>query len=274
MSYNDAETSVQDGRPVALYTFKWGNTVWRYTSADRDITRVELGVEVTYVADAFDDEGVVQGGSSENDFTINCPADTPLARLFYGTPPNETIWLTVRRIHVGETDAPIYTIGTVINVKRTSLSDAKITTKPLSATFKRTGLRLCWTRECPHFLYDQECKVNPEDHRVNAVVSSKTGNTITVSTVGGKDNDYFRGGFVSWPANTEGTLERRMIEDHTGNVIRFFGLTDRLPVGTAVALYPGCTRNPEICDSRFDNIENYGGYQFMPGSSPFGKQLF
>lgn len=278
MSFNSAEISTQDGRPIALYLILWGSTVWAYTSADRNITRDEIingvTVEVEYLAVAVSDNGMVQGGSSANDFTLTGPSDLPIAGLFRGTPPSLSLWLLVRRQHVGETDAPIYWTGNITNVKRVGFGECQIIGKPLTASFKRTGLRLCWTRECPHFLYDSQCKVDPEDYKVTATVSDKTGNTVTVSTVGGHPDQYFRGGFVSWDIDGIGTTENRMIESQEGAVLTMLGLTDGIVIGESIALFPGCNRSPTMCDDKFDNIPNYGGFDFMPGETPFGSIIF
>lgn len=273
MAFNDAEISTQDGRPVTLYLLEWGNTIWRYTSADRDI-EYPAGSGNVYEARAVSDNGMVQGGSSQNDFQMDCPANLPIVDTFRGTPPSETIWLTVRRLHYGEADAPIYWIGTVTNVKRLGLADAQVIGRPLTASFKRTGLRLCWTRECPHFLYDFGCKVDPEDFRVDAVITDITGNTVTVDTVGGNPTNWFTGGFVAWEINADGTMERRMIELHDGNILTIFGLTDGMEIGTALAMYPGCDRTPTTCKNKFNNLANNGGFSFMPGETPFGTLIF
>lgn len=270
MTFNSAEISTQDGRPVALYLIEWGETEWAYTSADREI----IYGGKTYLPRAVSDSGMVQGGSSANDFTMDIPANLPIVDLFRGTPPSETIWLTVRRQHQGEADAPIYWNGNVTNVKRLDLASGQVIGKPLTASFKRTGLRLCWTRECPHFLYDSGCKVNPEAFRTDATITALTGVTTTVDAVGGHPDGYFTGGFLSWEVNDDGTIERRMIEAHVGLQLKIFGLTDGMEIGDVVALYPGCDRTPTTCFTKFNNEANQGGYSFMPGETPFGAMIF
>lgn len=273
MAFNDKEISTQDGRRIALYALRWGNTWWRYTSADRKITREELVAnvmtEVEYLPVAMKDNGMVQGSSSQNDFTVDGPGSLPIADLFRGTPPAESIWLTVRRMHAGEDDAPITWKGVVLNVKRPTPGTCQIVGKPLIATMKRTGLRLCWSRECPHFLYDAGCKVDKETYRVDAEVTSMTATTFTTDA----DGD-FRGGFVEWEVNEDGTIDRRFIDGQTGTTCSIFGLTDRLEVGMAVRLYPGCDRTPTMCNDRYENIDNYGGFDKMPGQSPFNVAIW
>lgn len=288
MSFNDKEISTQDGRPIALYHFRWGNTEWRYTSADRNVTIDEIidgnPVAKTYIAKAMSDSGMVQGTSAQNDFTIDGPSDLPIVDLFKGTPPSGSIWLTVRRKHAGETDTPIYWKGNVTNVKRPSLAKCQIVGRPISASLKRTGLRLCWTRECPHFVYGPGCWLNAEDFRVEATVLDADGVTISFFPAVDQPDQYFRGGYVQWEVNEDGTLERRFIENHILYVdpdttdestrITIFGLVSGLTEGQTVGLYPGCDHLPDTCDGKFDNLPNYGGFDKMPGKTPFGTSIF
>lgn len=285
MSFSDREISNEDGKPIGLYLIKWGPTEWRYTSADRDITRVENGEEVTYTAVAISDSGVIQGGDQDADMTIDIPANLPVVALFRSTPPAGSIFVTVRRQHAGEDDAPIYWKGTIGNVKRLTVAGAQILGRVLTASFKRAGLRLTWTRGCPHVLYDQDCKVNRAEYAVPAVITALTGNSFTID-LGPKASDptWFAGGFIEWAATEEGAIDRRSIEREitTGNDLanerqRFviFGTTDRLEVGTEITMYPGCPLTPDACDGKFDNLPNYGGFQYLAGESPFeGAPVF
>lgn len=79
---------------------------------------------------------------------------------------------------------------------------------------------------------------------------------------------------MSWSANSDGTVERRMLESQVGTLLTVFGTTERLTEGDVVSLYPGCDRSPTICDEKFDNLDNFGGFPFMPGESPFGTVIF
>lgn len=277
MSFNDREISTQDGKPIGLYGLRWGNTYWWYTSADQPIERQEIvngqAQIVTYQPVAISDNGVRQGASSQNDFQVECQQNLPIVSLFRGTPPALSIILTVRRQHQGDPDAPIYWKGLVWNVKRQGLAKAVILGRPLSATLKRTGLRLCWTKECPHFIYDEGCKVDPADFVVPVAATALTGGTVTVAATG-KPSGYFNGGILEWDANADGTIERRFIEKHEGNVITIFGLTDRLTAGKQVRLYPGCNRTATDCVDKFNNGPRHGGFGFMPGASPFDAPIW
>lgn len=276
MSFVNREISNQGGERIAFYEIEWGNTRWYYTSADQDITVTIAGEPRTYTAIACSDSGMTQGGSSNNDLTMTAPSNIPLADLFASTPPSLEIWLTVRRMHAGDTDPPlIYWTGTITNVKRQEGNAAiDIVGKALLASFARSGLRLAWTRGCPHMLYDQDCRVDREAFAMTGVIQALTGNTVTVN-FDAPDADipeigWFDGGFLQWAANGDGTLDRRgIVASQTTTRFEVLGTTYRLAVGTAVTLYPGCNLSTDHCLNKFDNLANYGGFEQMTGKNPF-----
>jgi uncharacterized phage protein (TIGR02218 family) len=274
MSFGGREQSNQDGAPIALYKFQWGPKTWAYTSADQVVRRIENNELVEYLPVAISDNGMTQGGSTQNDFTVEGPTNLPLVALFNSSAPSETIWLTVRRTHEGEDEAQVFWIGTVSNVQVMDLASSTIICQPITSSFRRTGLRLSWTRGCPHFLYDFNCRVNKDDYRTQATVAGLTGNSASLVIDVERPPGWFDGGFAEWTANAEGTLERRMIEKVENNVALFFGLADYLVVGQVISLYPGCPRTTEACEGKFNNLDNYGGFKQMPGKSPFDGGVF
>lgn len=276
MSNETREISNQDGQAIALYEIVFGDTVWRYTSADQDVP-ITVDVEgvptdIVYTAIPISDDGMSQGGSSNNDITVTCVADIPLVDLFHSTPPSTEIWLTVRRMHEGEADTPlIFWTGTVSNVKRKEdNASAEIIGQSLLASFGRAGLRLAWTRGCAHMIYDSECKVNKIDFAHNAVITALSGNSVTIDDAGGFAAGYFDGGMIEWEATAEGTIDRRGISASLSDTeLVIYGTTYRLEVGMAVTLYPGCNLTTDHCKNKFDNLANYGGVKQMTGKNPF-----
>lgn len=279
MSYQDNEISTQDGNIVSLYEFKWGETYWRYSSADVDITILQNFEEKVYTAVAIGDNGMKQGGSSNNTLEVDVQSDIPLVGLFNGTPPAGSIWLTVRRKHLQDFDDDwfVHWIGTVGNVKKNDIASATIICRTILATYQRSGLRLAWTRGCPHLLYDSECRANRDTFAVAAVITSvNSDGTITVSTSGGNPQGWFDGGYFEWEATVDGTLDQRGISSSVdATTFKIFGSNSRLENGMAITLYPGCDLTAPTCHNKFSNLDNFGGFEQMAGNSPFdGKNVF
>lgn len=272
MSYNSLEISSQSGRPVALYTFQYGNTYWRYCTADEDKT---LG-GVTYLAKAITDEGVTQGGSDQNDLQITMQSDLPIPLLFRNAQPSGKVWLTVRRWHIGDpaNETPLLWSGTVQNSTEVDDSAVQLACRSLGGSYDRQGLRLAWGRMCPHVLYSAfGCKVNKALHAYEREIATLDGTNFTCTAHSEPSEGTFTGGFLE-KVRADGSLDRKGIESQNGNDFVVLGSTDGLEVGDTITLYPGCARNTTSCKA-FSNLPNYGGFPHLPGKSPFdGSPVF
>jgi uncharacterized phage protein (TIGR02218 family) len=265
------ENSNFSGRPVHFYDFSWGAKVWRYTSADRDITFEGE----TWLAVAISDDGVILGAGGQP-FKVTAPANLPLVALYRGQPPGEKIKLRARRWHWSddETEVHTYWSGEIINVQRKNRAEALILGSV--ASLRRTGLRLCWERNCPHMLYDQDCKADREQFKTETTITAMTGTTITVATAGNFPAEWFPGGYIMWQADPAPAFDRRGIQRQvSGLTFELLGSTDRLEVGMPITMYLGCDLTAQSCRDKFNNLANHGGFAFMPGKSPFdGDPVF
>lgn len=263
MTYNSLEVSNYNGAPVALYEFEVGETSWRYTSARTNITM--LGH--TWASAAISDEGLTFSGNSDDDeFVITLPVND-FTDLFTSTPPSSTIYVTVRRLHYGDDDAPVVWSGTMKSLKRENALVCKLTCRTITSSLNRLGLRLSFSRNCPHSLYDISCGVVKAFYGQDAMVMSLTGNSFIYDGPIPAGANYYSGGFLEFTVN--GLIERRPIESQVGSTITLLTSTDDMTIGTIVTLYPGCDRTTNTCNSKFNNLSNYGGFPQLPTKSPF-----
>lgn len=277
MAFNDQEISNQDGKPVALYEFRYGNTYYRYCTSDKDET---VGLDendepATWLAKAITDDGVTQGGNDQNDLQLTVASNLPVADLFRQGQPTGKVWLTVRRWHIGDPDdeTPLQWSGSVTNGMLVDKATVQLACRSLGGTYDRNGLRLAWDRMCPHPLYGVGCYVDKELHAYPRTIATLDGTNFTCTAHAEPEEGSFTGGFVEWTRG-DGSFDRRGIELQDGNDFRVLGLTTGLEVGMEVTIYPGCPRNTAGC-KLFDNLPNYGGFPHLPGKSPFdGSPVF
>lgn len=275
MSFTEYETSNDQGRPIALYEFRWDTLRWRYTSAD--VEQIYGGQ--TYAPISIRDDGMTQGGSSENDFTVTAQSDIPLVALFGDSPPTRPVWLTVRRKHADDPldEAPVYWVGRVANVLRQeNPAEALIRGISISKLLKSGGLRLTWGKNCPHCIYDSACRVDPQDHKYTVTVAEVSGPYLTFVEPTVPDEGSFTGGYVDWDRGGTGVSELRGIEEMISSTkIKVLGRLPGLEIGDSIDLFPGCDQTASTCAAGFDNLDNNGGFFFMPEKSPFdGTQVF
>jgi len=271
MTFNTLESSIEDGRPVSLYVFTFGSTVWRYTSADEDL---DVGGN-TYKAAAISDDGVRQSGEAAADMlTLNAPSWIGPAQVFMRGAPSQAIELTILGKHEGSVETQVFYSGEVSQVNYPLPGAARIICETLSATLAREGLRLSWQRSCPYALYDPlTCKLSKAAWGTPITVLAISGNELTVDGIGALSDGDLDGGFVEWVHPIRG-IEYIPIEIHEGSVLTALTNLNELYVGASGNAYPGCDFTPENCQE-FSNYDNYGGVPGLPGKSPFdGDPVF
>jgi uncharacterized phage protein (TIGR02218 family) len=285
MTFSTLERSRSAGRPIQLYQFarQSGDTTfyWRYNGADEDLTYLSQ----LYSAVSISDDGIrLTGEAASAEFTVTLPSNVQFCDDFRGggASPSDSIYLSVWRCHAGDID-PTNTIidamlvwtGTVDGLTQTNDTTVSVTCSMLAASFKRSGLRYTWMKNCPHVLYAPlTCKANKDDFRIDAVVDTAHGNTVTSTEFSAQPDGWLTGGYIEYLLPS-GFLERRMILRHQGESLRTLGPVVGIAAGDPVVAYAGCKRTVRECIDKFDNYDNYGGFPHIPGRSPYdGNPVF
>ena len=162
-------------------------------------------------------------------------------------------------------DAPTVTwTGRLASVS----AEGKVITLIFETVFtsmRRTGLRKKYQRTCPYSLYGKGCKADRTNFSDTETVVSLDGPTLVFSNTGARPDGFFNGGLVE---ASDGSL--RYIESHVGSTLNLSRELTALHVGEVVLVAAGCNRTRSDCDTKFSNIENYGGFPFIPVKNPFG----
>lgn len=273
-TYTTYESSIEQGRPIQFYRFTLGSTIWTYTSADQDL--VVSGQ--TWLSTPITDDGIKQTGEAQSEqMSITAPDDVGPAVVYATSPPSADIKVEILRMHEGMTTLRICFVGTVVQVGYPHPGQCLISVQTMSATMRRTGLRICYQRACPYALYDtQTCRADKTAHALPGFIRSINGYVINVDEAIESTDNVFAGGFLEWQHPVRGT-QRIMIESSlgTGGALTIFDDVQELNVGMPITVYPGCDKTPTTCQTVFNNYVNYGGFEFMPGKSPYdGNPIF
>lgn len=272
MTFEIRESSNYEGEPVLLYEFRRGTMRALYCASDLPI---EMANGDVYAPAPFNNEGIKQKGQAVTDvFEITAPRTVDPAVWFRLTPPSDTVYVVLRRFHWGDAESIIVWLGQVISVSDNADESATLRCQTISLTLRRGGLRMSWQRGCIHALYDQNCTVDKSLYGHACTVVGIGVNYLNISP--GLPNDAFwPGGIIEWEVYP-GTLEKRLIESVIGgNSIYPFGQMDGYARDMALTLYPGCKRTSLWCDTFFHNMDNFGGFQWMPNRSPYdGDSVF
>ncbi len=144
---------------------------------------------------------------------------------------------------------------------------ARVRCESAQVSLKRIGLRRLYSRKCSHVLYSSACGASPIS--ASAVVIDRYGRNLEFED---EIPDSVRGGLAGgWLQTTEGM--RHMIVTEYGSGVELLYPVAIEP-GTEVQLTVGCDHNTSTCESRFDNLDNYGGFPAIPSKNPFSTGVF
>lgn len=272
MSYLSQEQSVELGSPVELYLFENLEETFAYTTGPEQIT---LGPIDYLPRNISPTEPDITADLQPNNLSLRLPAVDAFALRYRALVPPSTDRLTVRSLHLTDGGSPEVITTWTGEVASVSFEgdEAIVVCEPLLAAVRRLIPRNSYSVVCRHVLYDAGCKVNENDlqFRFNVTVSAISGTLVTVdgTGIGALGADFFVAGFLD-----RGNLEFRMVltqEILTPNQLRLGLLLpfSVLSESQILVLRAGCDHSSATCFAKFDNIENFGGFPWVPGVNPF-----
>lgn len=163
-----------------------------------------------------------------------------------------------------------------------------------NALFDRKIPRLLLQTTCNHALFDSGCGLDRDDWEFSADVYSVSGTTLVLESfarTGGLPDGF---GFEHWfalgfvEATIDGLPVRKIIFDSAAITSSRIEITlasafEEAPaVAASVTLWPGCDGRDETCKAwhttdcptgKFDNYESFGGFPYIPITSPQSQPL-
>lgn len=266
MSYDDYETSQEAGQPIELYEFYLGSTYYRYTSNMADVTIAGA----TYEAIPISRGNVVaaRDDSSRDRIEITMPASALFAQQFIGAVPSRRATVALRRFHRNDPalETIVVFLGTIATARFVDEgATAKMTAIPITTAQSRPIPRQTYQGLCNHMLYDARCQINEASAtwRKTLTVTVVTGNVLTIPGADAWGADFFVGGIIFFDD------DYRLVTAQSGADLQIFTPFRTSPLGRTVRLNAGCKHRITDCRDKFSNIENFGGFPFVPLKNPF-----
>lgn len=129
---------------------------------------------------------------------------------------------------------------------------------------ERNGLGRVYMKQCPYALYSVgQCNVDKTLHAVEVTVAAVSGATLTLTGADAHADGWFVGGILEH----QGVL--RYVSGHVGNSITVNWPLPEVEITGDATLYPGCSFDRNTCNTKFNNIANYGGQPWLPSDNAF-----
>ncbi len=263
MTFQDLEQSQQAADPKELYRFVRGTECWLYTSADED---------TVYANETYFARTISRGAFQRNDEAASSELEVRLDRAlgvvaqFLDGSSAEPITLTVLRLHRPlSAIAIIEFTGTIANISIEIEEVVLLVQSPLGKDSKEIPRELM-LRTCPHELYGERCRVDPDAFKVETTISSVSGdpNEYDITSRGGHAQGFFKAGVLV----KDSTGQRGFIQKDLLGIFLLVPMPG-LAVSDAVTVFAGCDRKVETCRDKFANVAEYGGFPALPERNPF-----
>lgn len=251
-----------------------GPTVWTMTSGTEEVdypSGTDDAME-HYVPTSMGRGGItLKNELTKANMDVRIPLDHPLAVLLLGS------WLeTVTTITVFRQRASGTSVIWKGRLTACTPDDAfaKLVFESIYTSMRRPGLRARYQKSCRHPLYGRGCWLDPEDFAQVATMDAigVDGRSIISPEAALQVDGFYTGGMVKAP---DGTLT--YITSHAGTDLLLNRLSAGLAAafgetgpGTPITLYPGCDHSYATCAAKFNNDDDYGGFDHIPTKNPMG----
>lgn len=263
MTLDSREKSTYEGSPQELYRFAHQANVWRYTSANEDVTSGADGGSQVYTKQPITRTGVEynqEDGSGSLDLSL--PATLAVSLLFLQQSPAGQVTVTIYRSHYLDGQALPVFLGRVVRAEfKPGACVLKLA--PLSVSFGRAVPRLKYQGLCTWALYGPGCGVNRATYKASSIIMAFDRFTIRVPAAGSQVDGYYTGGYAEL---ADGST--RYIVSHVGTSLVLRAPFTALALNQAVDLYPGCDRTEATCAAKFSNLVKFLGFPRTPLKNP------
>lgn len=251
-------------KPKELYRFTEGSQVWTFTSSDAD--EIYSG-ETYYSITIGRDESEQKNELSKANINVTVSLDNEMGRRWMKSILDTAVGLTIFSKDVESGDVSVIWKGRLASVKPDT-SSIKLVFESVFTSLRRPGLRGKYQRSCPHVLYGRGCNLDKDDFAVSSAITAVSGATVTATAAALQPDGWYNGGMIQGP---DGAL--RFVLAHVGSTLTLIRSLDSVSEsfangGLAVNIYPGCDRSKETCKNKFNNLNNYGGFPFIPLDNP------
>jgi uncharacterized phage protein (TIGR02218 family) len=258
MAYADKEAAVQQVDSFELFTFVTSANTYRYTSYATDVTLGGNTYQAVSIQRGELVTNMVQGMISCN---LQAPVSVQFMQYIIAMPYLSTTVTIQKYFSDDTTDGTLLFTGKINSIS-ISKNVANVECASSMNELNRKIPRVFIQSFCNNSLYGDVCGLNRTAWRYtipNITVDPNNPNLLT-GNVGVYGNDWFTAGYAEFNG------EQRYISKHTGNNIilhfRFLGLI----TGDTIYLYPGCSKNPETCKKKFNNLNNFVGMPYISKS--------
>ncbi len=122
-----------------------------------------------------------------------------------------------------------------------------------------------YSPECRHTLGDASCKINLATQTVTGAVSSVIDPSHFNDAARSEADNVFDYGLLTWTSGPNAGLAMEVKSFIAKQFTLWLPMPHAIAVGDTYSVYKGCDKRFSTCQSKFNNVVNFGGFPYLPG---------
>ena len=292
MSWSQWSAALVGAKPVWLYRLEKDGELAFYTSRSTKYSVAPTGMPIDffYPADFFTKVDIfaetfypvpiahttirATSKAAKKQVTITLPKSNAFGQKFVGPLGISSTEVSIYQGFANDVDQEFFRIfrGSV-QVTKPSFAITSLICEDSANATRGNGLSAVIQRPCRHALYHGECRLTLSEWQLSGTASAFSGGTVTVAQAASQANGYYSGGIIAYGSALQ------LITSHTGSTLKVLGSVGSLQEDIAasgaktVSIAPGCNRSMSVCDGRFSNSLNFGGFEYLTESPFDGRSI-
>jgi uncharacterized phage protein (TIGR02218 family) len=157
--------------------------------------------------------------------------------------------------------------GEVVDTSESTLFEVTVRAKNILRYLENTMPRTVFQKKCNHTLFDHFCRLSRADYVqagvLYAAFTGGSGNQYTLMTSVQYGTGLYTGGMITMTSGAATGETRLIITDEYGFALnKPFWVSPAF--GDTFEMTPGCDKTSDCCKSRFNNLDNFLGFEFIP----------
>ncbi len=263
-TFVEDELSASDSQPREVYEFVLPTVTYRLASGVRDVVLNGQTFRATTIA-----REAAQVTTASNEAALEIPIlvthALPQRYLRHGVPPHR-IDVTAYRKQITSGGFEQVWVGRVQSLAIDRHIAKFLVPARTSDALQRRIPTITMGRECPHVLYDSNCRVSEAAYQISCTIVSVNGADVTCSSNAAfAIEDWFKYGRLIHVASGE----YASISKQTSTLVTLVTPLLDMKAGDSILLSAGCSHDVDTCLTKFNNVPNYGGMPAKPSGNPF-----
>ena len=244
---------------VQLYEFTAGSKKLYYTSGNKEfLFQNKIYKPATIKSTSI----VTTQDKAKANITITTDKDIELGDWFKIITPGDVKVFVWRTSRTNPNQYERVFNGAVLGAEFKQ-NEIEFLCEPLAGLTSRRICKYTYQTVCNHHVYKGRCGLDVEDHSFfTDIINIENGVKITIAA-----NPYLDevlGGYLQTTGNNAGLITK--VEN---NIITILAPIEGLSVGDRVRIAKGCDRSSETCKNKFNNFDNFYGFEVVPTRNIF-----